>query len=100
MRVELEPALAAARTLPPEELPCLLGQLREVEATALARLTTPISAPRPDELLSVEEASARLGCSENYLYRNHSRFSFTRRMGRSLRFSALGIEAHISRGKR
>jgi excisionase family DNA binding protein len=94
----LKPALELARHLPPESLPEFLGALRECEVVALARLTTP--APQqtaPDILLSVEEAAERLGVSTTYLYRNHSRFTFTRRMGRSLRFSAQGIDQHIRR---
>ena len=97
MRQELESALTAARTLPPEELPRLLGDLEELRATALARLTTPAAAQRPDELLTVEQAAERLGLSVDYLYRNHSRLPFARRMGRTLRFSSLGIDEYIRR---
>src|SRR5207245_10893080 len=72
MRPELESALTAARTLMPEELPRLLGDLEEVRATALARLSAPAPAQmKPDELLDVEEASHRLGVSTDYLYRHH-----------------------------
>jgi excisionase family DNA binding protein len=96
MRAELEPILASARQLSPAELPRLLGDLEEIRSTALARLTSPAAPVQPpDALLDVEEAAARLGTSRSYLYRNASRFPFTRRMGRSLRFSANGIEQYI-----
>lgn len=97
MRDELKPILAQARTVAPEELPRLLGDLEEVRATALARLTAPQpAADQADELLDVAEAARRLGISEDYLYRHHKDFAFTRHMGRKLLFSSRGIEKHIS----
>jgi len=64
----------------------------------MARLTTPpAAAQRPDELLTVEQAAERLGLSVDYLYRNHPRLPFARRMGRILRFSSLGIDEYIRR---
>jgi hypothetical protein len=71
--------MMAARELPAGELPRLLGELEEIRCTAMARLTTPPVAQRPDELLTVEQAAERLGLSVDYLYRNHSRLPFTRR---------------------
>jgi predicted DNA-binding transcriptional regulator AlpA len=97
MRSELELILSAARTLAPEELPRLLGDLEEVRTTALARLGS-IGSPRaPDALLNVDQAAKRLGVSAAYLYRNHRRFPFVRRMGRNLRFSSVGIDEYIRR---
>ena len=88
--------LEQARTLAPEELPRLLGDLEEVRATAVARLVAPAQSPAaPDELLEVPEASRRLGVSPGYLYRHHARLPFTRRVGRKLLFSASGIEEYI-----
>ena len=100
MRQELELILVAARTLPSEELPRLLGDLEEVRATALARLSAPIPAHHPpDQLLGVEEAASRLGISRGYLYHNHHRLPLgTRRIGRALRFSAREIDKYIQRG--
>lgn len=100
MRIELESALTAARTLPAEALPALLGELEEVRTTALARLTAP--APQlqaPDSLVNIAEAAEQLGMSRSYLYRHADRFSFTRREGRSLRFSSVGIQQYL-RGRR
>ena len=96
----LKPALAhcrnAARDLPAAELPNLIGELEAIKATAWARLAAPTPAPQEhDELLDVEAAAGRLGVSRDYLYRHHEQYSFTRRQGRKLLFSALGIEKYI-----
>jgi predicted DNA-binding transcriptional regulator AlpA len=101
MRPELEPILKAARLLSPEELPRLLGELEEIKATALARLTAPtLPTQPPDKLLNVDEAALRLGMSRQYLYNHHKRFAFTRPIGRSLRFSSQGIEHFIRQQRR
>lgn len=100
MRGELESALTAARTIPAEDLPNLIGALEEIKATALARLTAPVIQPQePDHSLEVSEAAELLGVSKSYLYRNADKFSFVRREGRALRFSAVGIQRYLS-GKR
>jgi hypothetical protein len=90
----------AARNLPAEELPELIGQLESIKAAAWARLSAPsASSLPPDELLSVRVAAARLGVSRDYLYRHHSQYPFTRRQGRKLLFSALDIEKHIRQNR-
>jgi hypothetical protein len=91
--------LALANSLPVVELPTFLGQLETIRVTAMARLASPTVAQTEDCLLEVPEASARLGVSPDYLYHHHSKFPFTRRVGRKLLFSARGIEQHIRRGK-
>jgi excisionase family DNA binding protein len=96
LRNELQSALAVARQIPQEDLPKLLGELEEIRCTALARLT--ICAPatvRSEELLDVDEAARRLGMSKDHLYRHQSEFSFVRHIGRSVRFSARGIDEYI-----
>jgi hypothetical protein len=94
--MNLTDLLKAARELPAEDLPDLIGQLEAAKATAWARLSAPVPvSPERDELLDVEAAAERLGVSEDYLYRHHSDYSFTRRQGRKLLFSAQGIEKHI-----
>jgi predicted DNA-binding transcriptional regulator AlpA len=97
MNPELEAALKIARALASDELPEFLGELETVRAVAWSRLTAPATATQQsrDELLDVEEAGRRLGISASYLYRNHHRFPFSRRVGRSLRFSAQGIDSYI-----
>ena len=102
MRPELERVLMAAKELPIDELPHLLGELEEIRATALARMTAPASVQpqQHDELLDTGETAHRLGISKDFLYRNHRRFSFTRRVGRRLLFSSLGIERYIRQQER
>src|ERR1700731_1503898 len=88
-----DPARVAG--LPHADIARLRGQLAHLDTLLLGRLLSPTEAPQgEDQLLSVEEAAGRLGCSRDYIYRNHARLSFTRRVGRSLRFSARGIERH------
>jgi excisionase family DNA binding protein len=96
MRQDLHSVLAAARLLPPEELPELLGELEQIRCTAMARLTAPSTvSPIPDESLDVQEAARRLGVSTEYLYRHHNEFKFTRREGRKLLFSSAGIAEYL-----
>lgn len=97
MRQSLQSALDEARTLAPGELPRLIGELAEVNATALARLNSPAPPTSHDELLEVRAASARLGLSQGYLYRHHAEFPFTRHIGRRLLFSASGMDEYINR---
>jgi predicted DNA-binding transcriptional regulator AlpA len=97
MRVSLTAALNEARTLAPPELPRLLGDLEEIRAVAIARLSSPAIETRPDELLDVEQAAARLHVSQAYLYRSARRFPFARRIGRKLLFSSVGIDKYLSK---
>ena len=48
-----------------------------------------------DRLLDVKEAARLLGKSPDWLYRRKSTLPFCRRIGRSVRFSAKGIERYI-----
>ena len=95
MRSELQSALHLAETLSPADIPALLGELEQIRVTALARLSPPAAACPPDELLDVRTTSKRLGVSAAYLYAHHREYPFTRRQGRKLLFSALGIDKHI-----
>jgi excisionase family DNA binding protein len=97
MNSALEPVLLAARTLPPAELPRLLGDLEEVRTTALARLSAPAPLIPSDELLTVAQAAQKLGCSRDFLYRG--KFPFVRRLGRKLMFSRVGIEEYLRKQK-
>jgi hypothetical protein len=94
----LESVLQLANDLPRESLPEFLGELREVEVTALARLTqAQVSAPMdPDELVDVAEAARRLGVSKSYVY-HHRELPFARHLGKRLLFSSVGISRYISR---
>jgi predicted DNA-binding transcriptional regulator AlpA len=97
---ELKAVLNAVRDVPAEELPAFIGQLESIKAAAWMRLSSPAPAMQRDELLSVEQTAERLGMSTDYLYRNHKTLPFTRRMGRKLLFSSMGIDNYINRGKR
>ena len=103
MSPELEAVLNRARALAADEIPRFLGELETIRAIAWARLTTsaPVTAQPRDELLTVEAAAERLGVSEDYLYRHNGQLPFSRRMGRKLLFSSVGIDAFIrqKRGK-
>jgi predicted DNA-binding transcriptional regulator AlpA len=49
-----------------------------------------------DRLLTVNEASGKLGVTKDFLYRNANKFPFTVRLGtRQLRFSLHGMDRHI-----
>jgi len=89
--------LQAMMELSTDELPQFLGELEEAKAWAWQRLTAapPNGAQPHDEQLSVEVAAERLGVSKDYLYRHAQEYPFTRRQGRKLLFSALGIDRHI-----
>jgi hypothetical protein len=86
-----------SQSLPQEQLPHFLGCLEEVRAQALIRL---VSSPNDrtaahDELLDVREAARRLHVSEDYIYRNSSKYPFVIRQGRKLLFSAHGLDEFI-----
>jgi len=94
----LTPALEDAQTLPAEKLPKLLADLREVECTALARLTAAAPAPAsPDQLLTCKQAAAKLNCSRDWLYKND--LPFVRRLGRKRLYSSRGIDEYLARQK-
>jgi predicted DNA-binding transcriptional regulator AlpA len=67
------------------------------EFNALSSLMAPVAgtSSSSDHLLDIKEASSRLGVSKDYLYHHHGEFAFTRRLGRKLLFSELGIESYI-----
>src|SRR5262249_9045977 len=97
MRASLQTVLASVQDLQPEEVPALLGELEVIKATALLRLSQPPPPVQADELLHVDAAAQRLGMSAQYLYRHADTLPFTKRNGRSLRFSSRGIEQYINR---
>jgi excisionase family DNA binding protein len=96
MRSELQSVLDSLPQIPRERLPELCAELELLRATAWQQLSLPVITPNGhDELLNVRAACERLGCSRNYLYRHAGRYPFTRRMGRTLRFSSNGIDEYI-----
>lgn len=50
----------------------------------------------PEKLLKVDEAAARLGMSREWVYRHGKTLPFARRIGRSVRFSAGGIDRWLA----
>lgn len=90
--------LEAIATAPREDLPALLGQLREAEAFGQLRLqATPQTSPaaNPERLLDITEAARRLNVSEDYLYRHWKRLPFARKCDWGLRFSESAIDDYI-----
>lgn len=85
--------------LPVEAVPSLRGELARLDSLLLARLLQPGDGCREpeagDRLLSAREASAKLGASEDWLYRRSRTLPFTVRIGRKVLFSEAGIERYI-----
>jgi excisionase family DNA binding protein len=97
---ELDAVLRAARSVSTDVLPRFLGDLEAVRAVAWQRLlasSAPTGERSRDYLLDVKEAARRLGVSTKFLYTHSSRYAFTRRVGRHIRFSANDLEAYIRR---
>ena len=87
--------LALTRILPREDLAEWLADLEHIRIIGMARLLSPSVETRPDELLDIDEASARLHLSKHYLYRHSKRLPFTRRIGRKLLFSSSGLDSYL-----
>jgi len=98
--VELQTVFDLIEKLSLDELPHLAGDLEVLRVAILRRLTAPPAQSPPDHLLGVAEAARRLGLSRDFLYRNHKKYSFARRIGRRLLFSAEGIRTWIERGRK
>jgi excisionase family DNA binding protein len=96
---ELAADPAKAGTLPPEVARALTLRC----AAVLVALTTAgaagnglaTEAPMADRLLDVKEAARRLGVAPDWLYRRARNLPFTVPLGRTLRFSASGLERYI-----
>jgi predicted DNA-binding transcriptional regulator AlpA len=92
---------ARAAQVPAELVPGLLAQCAAIQgalAARLAALALPVgpSVERPDELLTVDVAAARLGTTADWLYRRVRKLPFAVRVGsRQIRFSARGIAQYI-----
>ena len=87
----------------PEKIAPMMAQMAAIQLSLATRLLaegTEREQADTDNLLTVEQAAARLKCSEDWLYRRAKRLPFTVRVGRNLRFSERGIEAAIRTGTR
>ena len=51
----------------------------------------------PDQLLTIDKAAELLSVAKRWLYDNHHRLPFTRRIGRQLRFSMRGLQRYMRR---
>ena len=90
-----KPEQAAA--LSPATARALLPHLLSLQTAVLARALALTSGPDAgDSLLTVAQAAPRLGVSPDWLYRRADRLPFTRRLGRQLRFSSLGLDAYLA----
>jgi excisionase family DNA binding protein len=87
----------------PDRIAPMMAQMAAIQLTLATRLVAEATEHQQtdaDSLLTVEEAAARLKCSQDWLYRRAKRLPFTVRVGRNLRFSERGIEAAIRAGSR
>jgi predicted DNA-binding transcriptional regulator AlpA len=88
----------AIEEAPLAEIPALIGVLATLQAKAQIKLLHRESEPsrQEDRLLTVTEASDKLGTTKDYLYRHADILPFSVRMGpKQLRFSLNGIERYI-----
>ena len=74
----------------------LLAALAALELRVAARLAHDqymdhTSTAQTDRMLTADEVAACTGLSTDYVYRKASKFPFTRRFGRALRFSEKGL---------
>jgi excisionase family DNA binding protein len=97
--VTIEQLRRAAEALPPHSFITLP---REALLEALSNGAEPSAlvvseAARSDELLTAREVAARLGVKPRFVYAHAGSWSFTRHLGRSLRFSSRGLEDWLSR---
>jgi hypothetical protein len=77
MTRELESVLDIIRAAPATDLPRLLGELEEVRATGLARLSAPAAVHVPadrdlDDVLDVDAAADYIGMSAKWIYKHHA----------------------------
>jgi excisionase family DNA binding protein len=86
-----------------EDIGAVMAQMAAIQLSLATRLVAEATERGPDEgdnLLTIDEAAARLKCSSDWLYRRAKRLPFTVRIGRNLRFSERGIEEAIRSGTR
>jgi len=95
-----------AKDLSPPVAADLLARLAGVQALLLSRLltgngtSTRSESQGEDRLLTVSDGAARLGVSEDWLYRRADKLPFTVRLGTALRFSSHGIDRYIRQQQR
>jgi excisionase family DNA binding protein len=83
-----------------EQIPQILTDIASLVLAVATHLgSLPLTNPKPnaDHLLTVEQAAQQLAVSKDFLYRNAKSLPFAIRLGRTLRFSAIGIERYLRR---
>ena len=86
--------------LPLETIATLRGELTKLDTLLLGRLLSEAkgrteAGVESDRLLTAREAAAKLGASQDWLYRHSRNLPFTVRMGRKVLFSEAGIARYI-----
>jgi hypothetical protein len=101
MRKELEQIAEQARQLEASELPRFLGELREVEVIALARIASPAAAS-DEAMLDAKTAADRLGIKLRTFYNRHkARYaSFTHHEGSKLVADPKGLARYLAAKRR
>lgn len=93
-------ALPPPEEIPVEAIPLVLTRLCSIQTSLTLRLMEAAAHEQPagscDQLLTVDEAAARLRVSPDYLYRHSRKLPFALRQGRLLRFSAKGLERYLN----
>ena len=87
--------------VPPNELPSAVGWFARLQSMAQMRMLQGGQAgtqpPEGDRLLTVHEASTKLGMTTDYLYRHADTLPFSVRTGpKQLRFSLKRIDRYIA----
>ncbi len=77
-----------------------VGQLKALVREEIEKAAGQNGHQGGDRLLGAKEASALLAMSEDWLYRNAHKLSFTRKLGRKVvRFSYQGIQKYLASKK-
>jgi len=86
-------------TLSADEAREMLARLVSIQSVLLAKAFSGNESghqPKENNLLDVEQASKRMGCSKDWLYRHSKTLPFVRRVSRrQLRFDPAGIDRYL-----
>ena len=93
------PPVDAVDVIPEEKLAAFVIELSALTARAAARLAArpPTASPASECLLTADEVAERLKLSRDVVYRHATRWPFTRRVGRAVRFSSTGLDRWLAR---
>lgn len=83
--------------IPASQIPALLTQLSSLQTAIASRLIVndEEAADDADQMLTVEEAAARLGVSADWVYRRSKSLPFIVRFGRNVRCSARELDRFL-----